>query len=353
MKIDSITADIIKQVYDIMQMVTKLNLRFLKRNNGLNGILYYSWGASDTDNMQYHNYDKRGTFWNLSFEEYDRLLFYIIKFVLLDAKKSKELKDDVLFWCFITTLDWKIDFQNEYLRLIKIILNHNVVENNEAWYECQNKGQYLYYCKYNVYAIPQYYGEHINSKIINDYIKQGHLDMFLFNKFVIQNVKISNMLNREKIASSLMNQIKDVSLKDIGVIINSRILLLQKHKYNEVYRAKENAVFGIIDKIETPIKDGYYLGKVNLSWPTRGYGSSLECWVRFKCKTDLMFLQFNATNNEIVKKTVNKLGKEFIDKCFWTHSDTVHKLMNRVSQTSTTYNKKDSDSGWKDTWELK
>jgi hypothetical protein len=149
-----------------------------------------------------------------------------------------------------------------------------------------------------------------------------------------------------------MNQIKDISIKDIGAIINSRIRILQKHRYSEDYIVKENAVFGIIDKIETPIKDCYYLGKVNLSWPTRGQGSSLECWVRLKCKTDLMFLQFNDANNEIVKKTVNKMGKEFIDKCFWTHSNTAHKLMNRVTQTSTTYNKKDSDSGWKNTWEL-
>lgn len=364
MKIDSITADIIKQVYDIMQMVTKLNLRFFKRNNGLNGILYYSWGSSDTDNMQYYNYDKRGVFWNLSFEEYDRLLFYIIKIVLLDSNKSKELKDDVLFWCFITTLDWKIDFQDEYLRLIKIILNHNVVENNDAWYECQNKGQYLYYCKYTVYAIPQYYGEHINSKITNDDIKHRHLNMFLFNKFVIQNVKISNILNRETTTSSLMNQIKDISIKDIGAIINSRILLLQKHKYNEEYRVKENAVFGISDKIETPIKDGYYLGKVNLSWPTRGSNPNLECWIRLKCKTDFLYATFDENINLVVSKTANNNfkipegniidGKSFIDKCFWTDltTVTVNTLMDRVTKTSTTYIKKDSDSDWKYTWEL-
>lgn len=352
MKIDSITADVIKQVYDIMQMVTKLNFKFFKRNNKLNGILYYSWGEFDSDNLKYYNYNKRGSFWNLAFEEYDRMLYYIIKFVILDTNKRKELKDDVLLWCFITTLNWQVDSQNEYLRLIKIILNHNVVENKDAWYECQNKGQYLYYCKYNVYAIPQYYGEHINSKITNDDIKHRHSNMFLFNKLVIQNVKISNMLSREKITSSLMNQIKDILIKDIEPILNSRILLLQKHKYNEDYIVKENAVFGIIDKIETPIKDGYYLGEVNLSWPTRGQGSSLECWIRLKCKTDLMFLPFSDKNNETAKKTVNMMGEEFVDKCFWEYSHEVHKLRDRVTQTSTTYNKKDSDSGWRETWKL-
>lgn len=353
-KIESITADIIKQVYDIMQMVKKLNFKFFKRNDRLNGILYYSWGESDSDNLKYYNYNRRGSFWNLAFEEYDRVLYYIIKFVLLDTDKRKELKDDVLLWCFITTLDWQIDLQNEYLRLVKIILNNNVVENEDAWYECQKKGQYLYYCKYIVYGIPQYYGEHINLKIANNDIKHRHSNMFLFNKLVIQNVKISNMLSREKITSSLMNQIKNILTKDIdiGSIINSRIILLKNHKYNEDYIEKENAVFGIIDKIQTPIKDGYYLCKVNLSWPTRGYRSSLECWIRLKCKTDLMFSKFSDINNEVVNKTLNKMGTEFINKCFWTDPNTVNKLMDRVTQTSTTYNKKDSYSGWKETWEL-
>ncbi|WP_405157824.1 DUF262 domain-containing protein [Paenibacillus sp. FSL H8-0283] len=349
LKIDSITADIIKQIYDKMQMVTKLNFNFVKRSASFKGVLHYSWGLSDSDNLKSYNCNRRGAFWNLDFEEYDKVLYCIIKFVLLDRDKGKELKNDVLLWCFITTLGWKVDFQNEYLRLVKIILNHNVVENTAAWYECQNKGQYLYYCKYSVYAIPQYYGKHIDLEITDDGIKHRHLNVFLFNKFAIQNVMISNMLSREKITNSLMDQIKDTSIKHIEFIINSRIRLLQSHKYSQEYIAKENAVFGIIDKIETPIKVGYYLGKVILSWPTRGQQSPLDCYIRLKCKSDLMFLQFDDAENQIVEKTVNKMGKEFIDKCFWTHSNTVHKLIDRVTQTSTTYNKKDSESGWRET----
>lgn len=359
MQVDTISADIIKQVYGIMQMITELDLSFFGHMDEellKKGILYYSWGKSDSENKKEYNYKLRGAFWDLAFEEYDKILYYIIKFVLLDAEKRKEMKDDALLWCLITSLDWQIDIQYEYLRLIKIILNHNVAENLDAWYECQFKGQYLYYCKYTVYAIPQYYGEHLK---IDNGIKGRHSNMFLLNKSVIRNVKISNMLSREKIVNNLMEQIMDISKgnKDIENIINSRIQLLQmpEYYYNEDYVKKENLVFGIISKITEPIKEEYYyLEEVTLSWPIRkgGRSSLKECKVRLKCKTDLLFAEFSKDNDSIVEKTVSKIGKEFIDKCFWTDSNTVKKLVDRVTPTSTTYNKKDSDSGWCDTYFL-
>lgn len=359
MQADTISVDIIKQVYDIMQMITQLDLSLFRHKDEdqlKQGILYYSWGQFDSDIRRLHNYKRRGVFWKLDFEEYDKILYYIIKFVLLDANKSSGMKDDALLWCFITTLDWKIDVQNEYLRLIKIILNHNVEENLDAWFECQYKGQYLYYCKYSVYAIPQYYGEHINLKTDNVNVDR-HSNMFLLNRLVIQNVKISNMLSREKIASNLMEQIRDIIKEDkvIESIINTRIQLLQmpKFNYNEDYIEKENAIFGIVSKITQPIDEKHhYLARVNLNWPTRGYNSPLDCWVRLKWKTDLLFTEFQPDNHNIVEKTVSKMGEEFIDECFWTDSNTVKRLIDRVTDTSTTYNKKDSPSGWCDTWSL-
>lgn len=353
-KIESITADIIKQVYDIMQMVTKLNFKFIKKNDDIYGVLYFSWGERDSEIEKKYNYYRRGAFWNLAFEEYDRVLYYVIKTVLLNKDKRKELKNDVLLWCFITTLDWQIDLQNEYLRLIKIILNHNVVENTDAWYECQKKGQYLYYCKYIIYGIPQYYGKHIDLKNLGDDIKKRHSNMFMFNKWVIQNISISKMLSRRKITNSLMKQINDVSIEYIVSIIKLRIQLLEKCECYEDYTKKENDVFGIIQKIQTTIQIGdYHLAKVNLSWPTRGYESTQnDCFVRLKCKTDFLFVQFNHTNNELVKKTINQMGVEFVDKCFWLYTNSVYKLADRVTQTSTTYNKKDSDSGWMNKWDL-
>ncbi len=154
-----------------------------------------------------------------------------------------------------------------------------------------------------------------------------------------------------------MNHIKDSSVTDINAIIDSRISLIQEYKYNKEYIAKENAVFGFSDKIKQPTLQGYYLEKVSLSWPTRGSNYPLECWVKVNCESDFLFLDYNKNNNDIVVKTVNKvisdkLGDDFINKCYWTHSNTVHKLINRATDTSTTYNKKDSDSGWRHTWNL-
>lgn len=358
-QIEDINVDVIYKVYNIMQLITDLNLSFYKSQEKellKKGILYFSWGETDSDIQKKWNYDKRGAFWKLDFEEYDRMLYYIIKFVLVDTEKSVEMKEDVLLWCFITTLDWPFDFQNEYLRFIKIILNHNVVENKNAWYECQNKGQYLYYCKYYVYAIPQYYGEHLNTEIQNNEIKNRHSNMFILNKSFIQNVKISNMLNRGKIAINLMEQMRNTSEENevIENIIDLRIQLMTKYDCYDDYVKEENAVFGIVEKIGQPIEEDekYYLEYVAFSWPVRGQKSSLECWIRLKCKTDFLFAEYNQDNHNIVEKTVSKMGKEFIDKCFWTHSNTVRKLVDRATSTSTTYNKRDSDSGWCEIWNL-
>lgn len=352
-RVETITAGAIQRVYYLMQKITELDLNFFRHENEellKKGILYFSWGECDSDIRKFYNYKLRGAFWNLAFEEYDKMLYYIMKFVLLDAKKSMEMKADVLLWCFITTLDWQIDMQNEYLRLIKIILNHNVTENGDAWYECQNKGQYLYYCKYSVYAIPQYYGEHLNTGV-KDHNKNRHSNMFLLNKSVIQNAKTANILNRGKIAIRFMEQIRNISKgnDDAEHIIATRMLLLKMPEYNRYddYVKRENAVFGIIGKITQPVEEKYYLEEVTFEWPTRGKRpSSLICQVRLKCRTDFLFAKFHPDNHDMVERTIRKMDREFIDKCFWMDQNTVGKLTDRASSYATTYNKKDSDSGW-------
>lgn len=384
-QIEGIDVDVIDKVYNIMQLITGLNLSFYKSQEKnqekellklKKGMLYFSWGETDSDIDKKWKYDIRGAFWKLDFEEYDRMLYYVIKFVLLDTKKSIEMEKDVLLWCFIKTLAWQFDIQNEYLRLIKMILNHNVVENENAWYECQRDGQYLYYCKYYVYAIPQYYGEHLNAKIQDNEIKNRHSNMFILNKSLIQNVKISNMLNRRKIAIDLMEKIGNIEKNEvIAKIIDLRIQLITECGCYDACVKKENEVFGIIEKIGQPIEKDkkYYLEEVKFSWPIAGKNkeSSLSCWIRLKCRTDFLFTDYNQKNHDIVKKTVNwskeKFGEEFIDKCFWTESicpescrqvqvwtesvcpescrqvnkvNKVNKLVDRVTPTSTTYKKR-------------
>lgn len=359
-QIENLDVDVICRVYNIMQLITDLDLSFYKSQEKellKKGMLYFSWGETDSDIDKKWNYDRRGTFWKLDFEEYDRMLYYIIKFVLLDTKKSIEMENDVLLWCFIKTLDWQFDIQNEYLRIIKIILNHNVVENKNAWYECQNKGQYLYYCKYYVYGIPQYYGEHLNAEIQDDEIKNRHSNMFVLNKFFVQNVKMLNMLNRGKIAINLMEQIGNILEKNevIKKIIDLRIQLMTEYECYDDYVKEENMVFGIVEKIGQYIEEEekYYLEYVTFSWPVRGRKSSIECLIRLKCKTDFLFANYEQENHDIVEKKLSGMGEEFIDKCFWTHSgNKVKKLVDRVTPTSTTYNKRDSgsDRGWCKTW---
>lgn len=371
MQVNEINAYTIIQVYNIMEAITKLDLICFKNENEELlkwKILCYSWEKDNFENKcldknkeeEFYNYKRRGAFWNLDYKKYDKMLYYVIKFVLLDASKNKEMKEDVLLWCLIRTLNWKIDFQYEYLRLIKIILNHNVVENIEAWYECQAKGAYLYYCKYTTYGIPQYYGTHLkiskdNNSRPKDYSEKfnlkdainKNLDMFLLNKLVIENVKMENILNKNKIVNSLMKQINSIILEidivkeEIKKIINDRIQFLQTLNYDEYY-IKENEVFGILEKIENPVEDGrYYLGHVKLKWPTRGNDGSLDCLVRLKCKTDLLFAIYDEVNDNIVKELANSLKhKNSIDRCFWKETN-VNQIIHREAKYSKTYDKYD------------
>lgn len=365
---DGVNEDIILKVYKLIELVSKLDFfDAIHDKNILENVLQFSWGNLEEQKTgkERCNYDKRGAFWNLQYQEHDKLLYYVIKNVLIKKEEREALYSDVILWCFITTLDWKIDVQNEYLRIVKIILNHNVEENHDAWYECQGKGQYLYYCKYNVYGIPQYYGKHINLKTVTDDINNKHSNMFLFNKWVIENITILNVLNRKRIAKTLMDKMKNTSIVYISEIINFRIGLLNDYedKYDE-YIDKENEKLGILEKIKNPPISGYYLGKVRLSWPTRGKNSPEDCLVRLKCNTDLLFETFDPIKDSWVSntcKTKFKItddniidGADMIDKCFWpdTNKVQVHKLINRVTNDSTTYNKNGSDSRWKHTWNL-
>lgn len=364
---DCVNEYIILKVYKLIELVSKLVFfHAVHDENILENVLKFSWGdlKEKQTGIGKCNYDKRGAFWNLRYQEHDKLLYYVIKNVLIKKEEREELYSDIILWCFVTTLDWKIDVQNEYLRLVKIILNHNVEENKDAWYECQGKGQYLYYCKYNVYGIPQYYGKHIKLKTVTDDIKSKHSDMFFFNKWVIENITILNVLNGKRISKALMDKMKNTSIVDISEIIDSRIGLLNdyENKYDE-YIDKENEKLGILKKIENPPTSGYYLGKVWLNWPTRGKNSPEDCLVRLKCEADLLFAMFDQMEHSWVSntyKTKFKItadniidGADMIDKCFWTDENTVHKLIDRVTNYSTTYNKNGSGSGWKNTWDLK
>lgn len=370
-QIESITADVIIRVYDVMEMLTKLDLSLFKNKKEellKEGIMYFSEIEIDSDKnsdkiMYKIRYDKLGAFWNLDFEEYDRLLYYVIKFVLLNANASKEMTEDLLLWCFITTVDWQINVQNEYLRLIKIILNHNVLENKDAWYECQNNGQYLYYCKYSVYAIPQYYGKHLSPENIEnlDKLRKRHSDMFGLNKSVIRSLKKTNMLNRGMITRNLMEQIKNLSKeREIAKIIEQRIQLLEKTYENTKtyadYLKDENNSLGIVEKMEqSSEKEKYYLAEVKLDWPVTGKNQKITCLVKLKCRTDFLFEEYNKDNALIVTETIDKKDISFTDKCFWKHKNEkryVGRIMDRESQKTKTYlkNGSESDKGWCKVW---
>ncbi len=363
--------DISKKVYDIMESVTKIDLSsYTAEENFKEGILYLTWKANPPYNTYIgRDYNKPGAFWNLEFEDYNKQLFYIIKNVLLDKKRSAERENDIMLWCIITTSGWEL--QNEYLRLIKIILNHNVFKNDKAWYEC-NEYRYrytvkdygitkLFYCRNCVYGIPQYYGEHLicenkdKNKDKNEVNLKAAFDL---------NCQIYGLTSGINDVKGLMRNIcKSTESENIKSIISLRLKYIDREGYKE----KENSVFGIIEKVENDddlkkyyalkkeVKDHklHYLKEATLYWPDRN--NNCICrkgYIRLKCPTDLLFEEWDERLNNIAAKTYEAAEKfddahyfQYVDSCIWC-GETSYKLIDTITYNTITYPDGTAKFGW-------
>ena len=239
--------DTLNKCYDIMNSFSELHFNDNDISSKIPQIVEFSWGTegecSETtkeyyvydDNMnnveqRCYNEDKRCAYWNLKYKDNLRHLLYIIKNVLLESGSASDLDDDILVWAYITSLDWKDAYQNEYIRILKIIMNHNVGTNLQAWYECQKKGQFLYYARYGVRHIPDYYGKHIKDKNLNSN-EISDEDFFKSVRDVIKSFfeerdawkqNMTDMTDKE-ISQCIMERIKELSgNKRIQEILENR-----------------------------------------------------------------------------------------------------------------------------------
>ena len=140
--ISGINLEALKKCFLIMNSLSKLNFSTTKKVEP-HQIVEFSWG-NDKDCARIrksYNFDKRGAYWNLKYENSECHLYYVIQKVLLNKELNEELYDDLIIWAYITTLEWHIDYQTEYIRILKLVLNHNTAINSKAWYECTGKGQ--------------------------------------------------------------------------------------------------------------------------------------------------------------------------------------------------------------------
>lgn len=375
--VDMITIDSVKRVYDILCNVTKLNFKFKEEFYNCSSVLQFSWGdmVEQTDGVgrEKYNYDKRGAYWSLADTNYESMLYHVIKDVILCNEKYIELYDDVVLWCFITTLDWLIDYQNTYLRIIKKLLNHNVYNNLDAWYECTANGRYIYYCKNIVYGIPQYYGKHFKIQKDDELQKMIGDIMFL-------NVKLSNPKNHIEYDRSIIelnNRIVKMMLNGDSVQHSTIVDVLKLHsKFIEIDAKNQYELCGLADMLllanntnidelsETDIenlldekKNTKYCSKVNLSWPIRRSSSTMEnVYILSNVKYDKIF--GNIKQNDLAEKVLttnfvysNNKTPVDIKECFWD-KQWLYRL--KANDGRKTYNKKDSESeeGWTLYWDL-
>lgn len=338
--ITNINLTILKGCFDIMNSLAKV--LFTKKTNSKPQVIEFSWGSRDecTTIEKYYNYEKRGAYWNLDFNNTTEQLYYVIKKVLLNDKVNAELDTDLIVWACITTLDWQIDYQDEYIRMLKIMLNHIWKINSEAWYECQNKGQYLYYSKYSVINIPSYYGEHLKNECTCDEKNREYDCVHDLVKDFWENKRYwKRILNRRAVSENIMEEMKKAYHGDTSIIENRRKWLGKYQTYGEFCKM-ESKSNGILRDDE---KD-HYLAKVNLSWPTQGSNSKYkDCFVLLKCYMDKVYDDYIEKNDEIVKAYERIYQNNSIfdkEKCFWVSINKAYRIMDRSSSCAKTYIKK-------------
>lgn len=355
---DNMTPEILSECFSIMQAMSNLDFVMASKRDRKPHMVEFAWGSYEEEckeNRHYFNYDKRGAYWNLNFKDNEYHLYYIIKDILTDKENIKELSKDIIIWAYIISLSWQIDYQSEFIPLLKSLLNHNVSINKDAWYECQEKGQYLYYSKYNVCFIPQYYGKHLKENeskengIMHDCIWE------LIECFRKHKEKWPKSVNPREISSAICQKMLEyLSDRDdrISCIIKERTAYLgTDNSYIELCE-NENKTNGIMREIR---KDYDYLSMVDFWWPIRGGKDSYRgCYILLNCYMDKIYEEYNMRDNtssesdkynDIVKgykdKHKDKGNSMFIpERCFWDKNlDYAYRIYNRVSDSSQTYTK--------------
>ncbi len=106
-----------------------------------------------------------GVYWNLADRDYDGMLKSMLCFL---AQKENRIHGksltDCLLWAYVSNLDADESERDQYLRFVKILLNHNRIIKKEARYDGN-----IYYTKYSVYGIPEYYFK----KVYRDCLKKN------------------------------------------------------------------------------------------------------------------------------------------------------------------------------------
>ena len=334
-----------------------------KCSNYLPEIRKLDWESKDDKERIQNNEKRRGAYWNIAFCDNEFHLKYFIGKILIKKENREEISEDLIIWAIVNSLLWDKQYRNEYIRMLKILLNHDTVVHDEAWYECQAFDQYLYYCKYTVCHIPQYYGKHLSK------CEKQDSELYEQIRYCVGGFRNENEWDKDTEIDSVPVMIMEEMKKRIcsefgddckaGKILERRVNCFKGAKSDAVYKEMidhENVVRGIIevskkDKDKIINNDYDLLSNVMFSWPTRnGTDSIQDICVLLKCFMDKIYFCYNWYDNKNVFYTViNALdgivkpfckNSEFVkEQSFWRKKERweAYRLEDRQSNTATTY----------------
>lgn len=363
---------VLNKCFLIMKSVSKLDFSSYKRNDTPQ-VIKFSWEDPQNDDKYLQDgmawyFNERGAYWNLNYEDNKYYLYFIIKNILLKHIQDKELYNDIIIWAYITTLEWSVEYQREYIRILKVLLNYNITINEKAWYparkDSENKeiDQKIYYSRYCVCYIPQYYGKHIENspEPKNDDVFKNICAMVQDFGFKYDR-SFKRLLNKKRISELVMDEILKI-YSDPNNIIKRRREQLKNEEDYDVFYEKENNNNGIL--VNKQIEE-LYVKKVKLLWPTMGNSSSTvdNCYVLMDCNMDKLYEESgeNEKKDKIekdirdyvlcLKQVTNDMNIEVdVKKCFYKNEGTIetYKLKDRANSQSKTYLKNGSLS--EDAW---
>lgn len=221
----------VQRVYSIMNNLVEIELKIIDDKKYLN----FSW------DYEYHK-GIRGAYWSLKDINYTGML----KCFLLNINNFEKIQYDVLIWCFLSNLGLEKDKLNEYLRFIKKLLNANRLINKNAYYD---RSREIWYCRYSVFGIPDYYGNLVKIKHDENH-KKYILDVVTINGYL----KCLSELNINALLKFLNRHIESGHLKfgnsKMNEIINREALKYNSSQYEEIRKFEDLRYFnGLVDNI--------------------------------------------------------------------------------------------------------
>lgn len=178
--------DVTKLTKENLEKIEKIIDAIVKKFSG-------EIGAKSEEKIINYSVDNKGAHWNITCRNYSEML----RKFLYNIWNIEETKKDIIVWCYISRFSDESNENriDEYLRMIRKILNHNRFECKRADVFFEDRGvpaKKIVCARYYVRGIPKYY---LNSRDENAsyYKNDTSLDYENFLNEIIKNSEKNNL----------------------------------------------------------------------------------------------------------------------------------------------------------------